>query len=169
MSNHVKILARCDFSLWRRQRHKTYLPIPTMTSASCPRVVVQPSPLARKWYCILRASVWAVDRRHYRYTITESITEKEARMRLQHASLSQQINPNRREDHILGQQQHQLSIIEWTWVTFEMPLWLSPSVLRRVVIDVVSSMRVMCVALYPWDPIIWQNAFYDEWPLSDNN
>ena len=24
MSNHVKILARCDFSLWRRQRHKTY-------------------------------------------------------------------------------------------------------------------------------------------------
>ena len=158
MSNHVKIFA--DVIIFCMTKTKTQ-DIPTMTSASCPRVVVQPSPLAWKWYCILRASVRAVDRRHYRYTITESITEKEAR---------QQINPYRREDHILGQQQQQLSIIEWTWVTFEMPLWLSPSVLRRVVVDVVSSMRVMCVALYPWYPIIWQNAFYDEsYTLSVNN
>ncbi len=125
MSNHVKILARCDFSLRRRQRRKTYLPWH-------PLLAIGSSFSHHHWpengiaYCELPSEPSLSLYNHL------SITEKEASVCLQHVSLSQQIDQNRREDHIIGQQQQQLSMIEWTWVTFEMPLWLSPSVLRRV-------------------------------------
>ena len=60
--------------------------------------------------------------------------------------------------------------IEWTRVTFEMRLWLSSlSVLRRVGAPMLSSKKVMCVALI-LDILSHGNAFYDEsYTLSVNN
>ena len=49
----------------------------------------------------------------------------------------------------LRQQQQQFSTTVWTWdVVWELS-WLSLSVLRRLVVDVVVCKRVMCVALIP--------------------
>jgi len=70
----------------------------------------------------------------------------------------------------LGQQQQQFSTIEWTW-----------DVVWNVVVAIsecaqTSGRRCCCLRgwcalrVYPWHPIIWQNAFYDEpYTLSVNN
>ncbi len=146
MSNHVKIFAKCDFSLRRRQRHKTYtyhdirfLPLGRRSAIAIGQEMVLHFVSFRQ---SRRSSPLAL------YSHREHHWKRGTRV-LQHVRLSQQIDPNRREDHILGQQQHQFSIIEWTRVTFEMLLWLSLSVLRRVGAPMLSSKKVMCVALIP--------------------
>ena len=113
MSYHVKIFARCDFSLWPRQRHKTWC-LPWH-----PLLALGSSFSHHHWpwngiaYCELPSEPSIV--------VISVIQSLRASLKKRHAYVlaackfitANQSKPEGRSH--LGQQQQQFSTIEWTW------------------------------------------------------
>ena len=146
MSNHVKILARCDFSLWRRQRHKTYhhdirfLPLGRRSAITIGHEMVLHIVSFRQ---SRRSSSLAL------YNHSEHHWKRGTRV----LAACKIVTANRSKPEGRSYPRTTAATflaIEWTRVTFEMRLWLSSlSVLRRVGAPMLSSKKVMCVALIP--------------------
>jgi hypothetical protein len=167
MSNHVKIVARCDFSQWLRQRHNTYLPWhPLLALGSSSAITIGHEEVvlhivsfrqSHESSSLVLYNHWE---HHWKWgtrvlaackIVTANQSKPEGRS---HPRTAKATAFDNRVD------------VSDIW----MLLWLYPSVLRRVGAPMLSSKRVMCLRLSLTSYIIWQNAFYDEsYTLSVNN